>query len=189
MAKSLRGHFLIANRRMRDRNFFKTVVLIAEHGKNGAMGIVLNRPSSITIANALAGHFQLPEDTDCVYFGGPVEEQALFILHDQTGLEEQDAPVVPGVYVASSPVAFSDVMQRVEKGDPSIRYRVFSGCSGWSRGQLEQEISRNDWHVVAAPEKLIFSDCPYSLWEDAMQHFRSTHAIVPGIADQSGDLN
>ncbi|MCH7689208.1 MAG: YqgE/AlgH family protein, partial [Planctomycetes bacterium] len=61
MCDSLRGQYLIAGKQLRDPNFFKTVVLIVEHGEDGAMGLVVNRPSSVTVGHALSEHFKLPE--------------------------------------------------------------------------------------------------------------------------------
>ena len=82
MVKNLRGSYLIAGRHLKDPNFFRTVVLIVEHNETGSMGLVLNRPTDVEVRNALAGHFELPEADYPVYYGGPVEPNALFLLHD-----------------------------------------------------------------------------------------------------------
>ena len=82
MPKSLRGQYLISGKWLRDPNFYKTVVLMVEHNAQGAMGLVVNRPSSVTVAHALSEHFNLPETDDLVYVGGPVEPSALFVLHN-----------------------------------------------------------------------------------------------------------
>ena len=92
---------MIAAKRLRDPNFYKTVVLMVEHGADGAMGLVINRPSSVTFAHALSEHFKLPETDDLVYVGGPVEPSALFILHNSAELDRKESPLIPGVFVGS----------------------------------------------------------------------------------------
>src|SRR3989304_1996646 len=120
MPNSLRGQFLIAGKRLRDPNFARTVVLIVEHGSEGAMGLVVNRPSSVTVAHALCEHFNIPETDDLVYVGGPVEPQNLFILHNAGHLDENENPVVPGLYVGSSPEVFETVVRSAAASEPSL---------------------------------------------------------------------
>ena len=111
MSDSLRGQFLIAGYRLRDSNFFKTAVLIVEHNAQGAMGVIVNRPSDETVTETLAGHFDLPETGDVVYQGGPVEPAALFIVHDG-GIDQPDEPeIVPGIFVASSAETFERIVR------------------------------------------------------------------------------
>ena len=121
MPESLRGHFLIAGPRLRDPNFFKTAVLIIEHSDEGAMGLVVNRPSSVTVANALAGHFDLPQTEDYVFVGGPVDPNALFIIHNAAELSGGELPIAPGVFVGTNSDVFSEV---IERGLCSARSRV-----------------------------------------------------------------
>ncbi len=141
MNNSLRGQFLIANKHLKNTNFYKTVVLIVEHGDDGAMGVVVNRPSSVKVAHALAEHFDLPDDDNVVYLGGPVEPGALFILHNAPQLDENEKPVVPGLYVASSAEIFENIVQAAAGGEVGLNYRVFCGCAGWAPGQLEGELA------------------------------------------------
>jgi putative transcriptional regulator len=181
MPKSLRGQFVIATRRLRDPNFFRSVVLIVEHGSEGAMGLVVNRPSSVTVARALEGHFELPETGDLVYVGGPVEPAALFILHNSDDLDSSERPVVPGVYIGSSGTIFEQVVQSAESGDSEMRFRVLSGCAGWSPGQLEGEVSRGDWLVRPATAALTFSPNPYEVWEAVCGLISSDLGLIPSV--------
>jgi putative transcriptional regulator len=168
MADSLRGCFLVAGCQLRDPNFFKTAVLMIEHGSDGAMGLVINRPSSITVSNALAGQIDLPTVDDLVYVGGPVEPAALIILHGESddAISDPDEPaVVPGLYVASSADVFERIVSSLGGQDVPMKYRVFSGCAGWGPGQLEGELARGDWFVVPASAALVFHDDPYAVWD------------------------
>jgi putative transcriptional regulator len=142
------------------------------------MGLVVNRPSSITVATALSGHFDLPEKNDLVYFGGPVEPAALVIVHDGSECDPGELPVVPGLYVASSAEAFENVIRAAANDEP-VQYRIFSGCAGWGGGQLESELARGDWMVHEADESFVFHDDPYCVWEELVNAVSARHRLVP----------
>jgi putative transcriptional regulator len=184
MSDSLRGHYLIAGKRLKDSNFFKTVVLMVEHGSEGAMGLVVNRPSSVTVAHALSEHFKLPETDDLVYVGGPVDPSALFILHNEAMLDQSETPVVPGLFVGSSAEVFETVVRSSVEGNPELRFRIFSGCAGWAPGQLEGELSRGDWYQHPASVERVFNDDPYDVWDDLLHQVYKAHRILP---EQPGD--
>jgi putative transcriptional regulator len=180
MADSLRGHFLIAGRGMRDPNFFQTVVLIVGHGSEGAMGVVVNRPSGLTVAEALSKHFELPETGAMVHVGGPVEHNALFILHNAADLDGGESPVIDGLYVGNSPETFENIITRAAENASDLRYRVYFGCAGWAADQLEGELGRNDWHVMPASVDYVFHPEPYTVWELALNEFRRENPLVRG---------
>ncbi len=179
MAESLRGKFLIAGCKLRDPNFFKTVVLIIEHGEDGAMGLVVNRPSSITVSNALAGQFSLPETGEPVYVGGPVEPAALFILHSCEDFDPDEEAIVPGLYVASSADVFSDVVKSSAMGESDCQFRIFSGCAGWAPQQLEGELARGDWFVAPATSETVFYVDPYGLWDTLLDQVYRANRLLP----------
>lgn len=182
MSHCLCGHYLVAGRRLHDANFYRTVVLIVEHGSEGAMGLVVNRPSSVTVAHALSEHFQLPETDDVVYLGGPVEPGALFVLHNAPELDEAERPVVPGLYVGSSAGVFENVVRSCACADNSdVRFRIFSGCAGWAPGQLESELARGDWHVVPATAESLFDSDPYELWDEQLHCFFERNRMLPHL--------
>ncbi len=179
MLDCLRGKFLIAGKNLRDPNFFKTVVLMVEHGEQGAMGLVINRPSSVGVSHALSEHFNLPTMEDLVFVGGPVEPSALFIIHNDGVLDTSEREVVPDVFVGSSPSVFESIVAQVADGDHSLRFRIFSGCAGWGPGQLESEMARGDWHIIDATSLLTFHEDPYDMWDDAMRTFQQFHQLLP----------
>ncbi|MBX3443363.1 MAG: YqgE/AlgH family protein [Planctomyces sp.] len=178
MSESLKGQLLIAGYRLRDANFFKTAVLLVEHSDTSAMGLVINRPSSITVANALAGHFEFPEGNELVYVGGPVEPAALFILHDSIKHGSEEEHVAPGLYVASCAESFEGVIEAAVNDDP-LRCRVYSGCAGWGPGQLEEELGRGDWMLLDDPEDFVFHDDPYCVWEELVNAVYARHRLLP----------
>jgi putative transcriptional regulator len=185
MDASLRGHFLIAGPRLRDQNFFKTVVLMVEHNDEGAMGLVVNRPSSVTVANALSGHFHLPPTADVVYVGGPVEPNALFIAHGALPERSVESPVVPGLYVATNSDVFEEVVERALGGDHSeeIPFRIYCGCAGWGPQQLEGELARGDWFTQPASAEFVFHEDPYCVWEQLVNLVYETHRLLPHTCD------
>lgn len=179
MTDTLKGQFLIAARSLRDPNFFKTVVLIVEHDQNGAMGVVINRPSAVTVKKALAQHFELPETNNMVYVGGPVEPRGLFILHDTGSLNDDPLPVVPGVYVGNGPNVFEQIVGSLIEGQTNITFRIFSGCSGWAPGQLEGELERGDWYTNTAVAEDVFEADPYQIWDDQLHAVYRSHRLLP----------
>lgn len=165
MLKSLKGHFLIASRKLYDQNFYRSVVLIVEHNKEGATGLVVNRPSSFSITNALSRYFEMPKLEDMVFVGGPVEPNGMFALHNADDLENAQDAIVPRLFMGSSPEVFEQVIWRISEGDPHLDFRIFFGCAGWAPLQLESEIYRMDWLTTPATAEDIFEIDPYDLWD------------------------
>lgn len=179
MEQSLRGYFLIAGPKLRDPNFFKTVVLIVEHGPEGAMGLVINRPSSMKLTQALTGHLELPDSPDLVYVGGPVEPNALFVIHNCPNLDPDERPVIPGVYMGSSAEVFEDVVCDGPDGPHRLKYRVYSGCSGWGPGQLEGELEQGDWLTLPAECAFVYRADPYAVWDELVARAFEAKRILP----------
>ncbi len=178
---SLRGQYLVSAQHMKDPNFTRTVVLIVEHNDSGSMGLVLNRPTAVEVRTALSGHFELPEADAPVFFGGPVEAQALFLLHDSVEQAGGELPVLPGLFVAANADVFEKIVVTAAATD--TRYKVFAGCAGWGTGQLDGELSRGDWHVSPADVETVFTGDPYALW-DQLNETLARHPLFP---DASGD--
>ncbi len=174
---------MIAGPRLRDPNFFKTAVLMIEHGDEGALGIIINRPSSVSIANALGGHFELPHTDDVVYVGGPVEPNALFIVHSADELSNGEPPILPGIYVGTNPEVFEEVVQRALCDEDGLPFRVYCGCAGWAPEQLESEINRGDWFATPANMDSLFDDDPYEVWDELVKEVYETHRLLPHTSD------
>lgn len=178
MPQSLKGQFLIAARHLNDPNFFKTVVLIIDHGEEGAMGLVVNRPSCLSVATALSHEFDLSSSEEMVHFGGPVDREALFIIHN---CDEDDCcrEVVPGVVTVGSSEEFQSVLSGVQEEDPALAFRIFHGCAGWSTDQLEGEIERGDWLILPASSEATFHEDPYELWDLCLAQVYRSNRILP----------
>jgi len=185
---NLQGQLLVAAKHLLDPNFFKTVVLIIENNDNGAMGVVINRPSDIDVSHALSGHLEVQKLDDTVFYGGPVEPGGLIVLHDRGDLAESEA-VVPGVYVPTRADVFEEVIRAAQQEPGSTMFRVYNGCAGWSPGQLESEMDRGDWYLVPADSETVFSEDPYSLWEQMIAQVAVTRQNFINQAVENPELN
>lgn len=179
MSKSLRGNCLVAAKSLRDPNFHKTVVLLLEHGEQGATGLIVNRPSSIKVSHALSAIFNLPEMEDVVFVGGPVEPSALLMLHNAELFQDSEASPVPGLYVGGSAESFEQVLMNCGTGTDQPHFRIFSGYSGWGPDQLEGEIDRGDWLIHPGCCDLLFRADPYEVYDVVLQKIFETKRLLP----------
>ncbi|MBW7925028.1 MAG: YqgE/AlgH family protein [Burkholderiaceae bacterium] len=150
------NQFLIAMPSLSDSNFGGAVVFIAEHSPKGALGLVINRPMQIDLAT-LFERIDLkleiaPLASAPVLFGGPVQMDRGFVLHEPVGEWNSTVTVGDGLGLTSS----KDVLEAVAEGTGPQRMIVTLGYAGWGPGQLEEEIGRNSWLSVPATSELIF---------------------------------
>jgi putative transcriptional regulator len=149
---SLRGQLLIASASLLDPNFRRTVVLVAEHGEEGAMGLVLNRPSPTEVAEAVPALEVVVDPGASLYLGGPVQPESVVVLGEFREPDEA-AVVVAGrigfMAADAEPEAVADATDRV---------RVYAGYAGWTTGQLEEEIDEGSWIVEPARPDDVFGD-------------------------------
>ena len=153
---NLTDHFLIAMPAMADPNFTRTLTYIAEHNENGAMGIIVNRPTDMRLATLFERidiPFEQPDFADLpVYFGGPVQSDRGFVLHRPAGDWHSTLRVSDSVALTSS----RDVLQAIgAQGEPR-EVLVTLGYAGWAAGQLEQELMDNAWLTVPADMSIVF---------------------------------
>ena len=179
MTVSLQGSFLISAHHLRDPNFYRSVVLLLEHNSESAMGLVVNRPTGTTIGKALAQHDPVNGIDAPVFCGGPVEQNALFVLHNCLTLGQQDQEVAPGLFLAGSENSFDEVVRKKAPPDRHILFRLISGYAGWGAGQLESEMARGDWNVLPSTGSLLLDEDPYTLWEVCMRRLHRLIRILP----------
>jgi putative transcriptional regulator len=163
---------LIAGPTLEDPNFWRTVVLIVEHSDEGALGLVLNRPSQSTVGEAVPQLVTVTDAEDEVLVGGPVGQEAVIVLAD---FEDPDAAALiafdsVGVLAGGSP---DD-----DLGLGVRRARVFAGHSGWGPGQLDSELERGDWILEPAQYADAFTAEPTELWTEVLQRKGGSYALV-----------
>ena len=174
MAESLRGSLLIAGPQLLDPNFRRTVVLVADHGDEGAMGVILNRPSGMSVADAAPDLEPLVGPATPIFAGGPVQPTSGVVLAEIT---EADEPIVEDVVLVPGLNELADLI------DGAGRVRVFAGYAGWGPGQLEDEMARDDWIVEPARSDDVFSDSPETLWESVLERKGGQFALVARMPD------
>jgi putative transcriptional regulator len=155
----LTNQFLIAMPGMADQNFAGSVVYLCEHTDKGALGLVINKPIAITLAN-LFEKVELPLNRaelagQPVFFGGPVQTERGFVLHEQQdeGSAYNSTLAIPG---GLGMTTSKDVLEALSGGAGPKKLLITLGCSGWSPGQLEDELGRNGWLTVDADPAIIF---------------------------------
>lgn len=153
---NLTNHFLLAMPGMADSNFGGAVVFVAEHSAKGALGLVINRPMELEL-HSLFERIDLkleigPLRDAPVFFGGPVQTDRGFVLHQPLGTWNSTVSVNDSLGLTSS----KDVLEAVASGNGPSRLLVTLGYAGWGPGQLEDEISRNAWLTVPADPAVIF---------------------------------
>jgi putative transcriptional regulator len=162
-SKSLAGSLLLAHPALRDPNFKRTVILMSVHNSDGAMGVVLNRPTDRKLGD-LNGEFSLgPLASIPVFHGGPVQTEQLILAAWQ--------PHEDGfkLYFGIEP---DKAMELVT--EPGVQLRAFLGYSGWTGGQLEGELKQNTWVTTPVPGDLLLHAQDDGLWR----------AVLGGIGDE-----
>ena len=157
------GTLLVAAPTLTDPNFSRSVVFVIDHRPAGTLGVVLNRPSEVSVADVLPTWGPHTTTPHAVFVGGPVEQRtALCLAALRTG---EDPARTGGVVGVRGPVALVDLDGDPDDLAPRVRgLRVFAGYAGWDRGQLDGEIGRGDWYVVPALPDDVLAPPGYDLW-------------------------
>lgn len=172
---SLAPGFLIASPPLGDPNFDRTVVLLALHNEDGALGFVVNRTAPLTLGELLmhAGYGEERDDPTPVWYGGPVQPQSAWVVLDDPGLEPTEGVIEVGsrLRVSSSREQFDRLAEEsaarpAGTSDPSRRM-VLLGYSGWAPDQLEAEIAQGAWLPVGLDESILFEVAADLRWEKA----------------------
>lgn len=162
MAVPLRpGIFLVATPALEDSNFIHTVILLISYGKDGTVGLVINRPAGLSLQQVLPDLKGIEKRSLPLYLGGPVSRNSLYVLFTS------DHPP-PGAQKVFDRIYFSDrkdvITPLLQEQDLSNKVRVYAGLAGWFHGQLEQEVRRGAWVTMEADQKMVFTDNPLSIW-------------------------
>lgn len=175
MPESLRGHLLLAAPSLFDPNFRRTVVFIAEHTDEGAMGLVLNRPADAFVEDTVPDLVAYAEDPGApVYVGGPVQPEAVIVI------AEFDDPSLSPAIVLEDDVGFvpADAADHDLLAAATRRARVFAGHSGWGPGQLEGELGERAWIVEPAIRDDVFTEDPDGLWSTVMRRKGGEYRLI-----------
>ncbi|RUO75740.1 YqgE/AlgH family protein [Pseudidiomarina taiwanensis] len=168
--ESLQNHFIIAMPNLEDPFFQRSVTYICEHNDEGAMGVVINHPIDVQVADLLqqleikiASH-DTPALQQHVYAGGPLARDRGFVLHRPSEKTWRSSlQISPEVVITTS----TDVLEDIAAGDFEQDYLITLGYAGWEAGQLEQELADNSWLTCAADAEVLFNTTAAERWQKA----------------------
>ena len=169
---SLRGQLLIASPVLEDPNFHRTVILVTEHTDEGAMGVVLNRPSPAEVGEAVPELSDLAGEDAPIWVGGPVQTEALILLAEFRDRGAAAAIVVADVELVSAEVETEELVEATR------RARVFAGYSGWGPGQLEAELEEESWIVEPPVPAELFAPDAENLWSAVLERKGGRFALL-----------
>jgi putative transcriptional regulator len=168
----LRGQLLVATPPLADPNFDGSVVLLLEHGEDGALGIVINRPSDASLATVLPEWYAHASEPAVVFSGGPVAPEAVIAL--ARGGHEG---AIGWVSVLGEVGTVDVGGEPADLDFPLDALRVFVGYAGWAAGQLEDELAHEAWFVIPLLRTDPFSENPEHLWRDVLRRQRGRVAM------------
>ena len=172
MEQSLAGQLLLASPALHDPNFRRTVVLVSLHSAEGAIGVVLNRPSQVPVGEAVPQLERAVAEHEPVYFGGPVQPSSIVLVAEFVD------PAMAGLLVLGRigfPAPDADIDELTEA---TARGRVFAGFAGWGEGQLDAEIEQGDWIAHRALPDDVFTDLPEELWSTVLTRKGGGYALI-----------
>lgn len=155
------GMLLVARPELPDPRFRETVILLVQHGPEGSVGLILNRPSRLTLAEVLTELPAAPGAGEVLSYGGPVAPRVFVVLVQVRGEPPEPSQKVLGNVYLTGTGQFADWF---EKNRAQATYRVFAGYGGWSPGQLEKEMIRGDWQLLPVDERMLFAEDMTGLW-------------------------
>jgi putative transcriptional regulator len=169
------GTLLVASGELGDPNFSRSVVLLLRHDDNGAIGVVINRVTSLVPAKVfpeLADN--LGKYSGTLYRGGPLAPgRVLFLVRGLAAATVQGPEIVDKVFLSADPESLAGIT-RLATGPDELR--IYAGHAEWTAGQLENELKHGAWNVVPATADLVFGDTPQKLWEQLATRAAETTA-------------
>lgn len=168
----LAGQLLLASPALSDPNFRRSVVLIGVHNGEGAMGVVLNRPSETTVAEAVPMLEPAVALEEPVYVGGPVQPTSVVVL-------AEFLDPTPAALLVTGRIGFPSNETDIDGlAEVTVRRRVFAGYAGWRGGQLDEELANGDWIVHPARPDDVFTDTPEELWAAVLRRKGGSYALL-----------
>ncbi len=161
-----KGMFLVASRGLVDPNFRRSVVLLVAHDEDGAMGVIVNRRTDLTLSTVLPDIEELADRPDQLFVGGPVASTQIILLLRAADPPRNSQHVFNDVYFSGS---LTTLMDYLEDQDLVGAMHAYAGYAGWAPGQLEGELERGDWNLVSADAETVFSESPEEMWPELIR--------------------
>lgn len=168
-----KGILLVASKDMRDPNFRQTVLLLTDHGRQGTIGVILNRPMQTGLDLLFPDTPGVLNEQDRLYFGGPVSRHTLVFIYRAPSKANEALHMVDDIYMSMSAEILGGLLRREA---PTQDLRIFRGYAGWAAGQLKAEIARGAWHVLKADPEVVFGKAPEKLWQEMINRATALEA-------------
>jgi putative transcriptional regulator len=169
---SVRGQLLVAGPALLDPNFWRTVVLMVEHNDDGALGLVLNRPSETSVGEAVPQLSELLDPAQQLFIGGPVQPSAVIVLAEFEDPTDAALLAFDDVGVLGTGPSEEELTAGIRAG------RAFLGHAGWGPGQLDGELERGDWILEPAKLEDAFAAEARRLWSEVLTRKGGSYALV-----------
>jgi putative transcriptional regulator len=141
-------------------------VLLIEYDAKGALGLIVNRPTKVQLGDLLPGIEEFKERADIVYVGGPVSKNQVIVLMRSVQQPREAGRVFADTYVSSSMETLKEAVSMSLEGGS---FHTFVGYAGWGPGQLDDEVSRGDWHVSPGEEAIVFDRASEEIWPELIE--------------------
>ncbi len=174
------GNILLAEPFMLDPNFKRSAILIAENNPEGTTGFIINKTLDIKIHELVAG---FPESQAQVYFGGPVATDSLHFIHNMGDLVDATHEVCPGVFWGGDFEKLKFLMKTEVIKDNNVKF--FVGYSGWSEGQLAEELLEGSWIVDKMDTNYLFKMRPFNLWQTILHKKGNTYTVIAQMPEST----
>lgn len=174
-----KGTLLVANRYLADPHFVRTVVLLVDYGAQGAMGLVINRPTNVRLADVFPTIGPLRRRPDRLYIGGPVAPEQIILLLRTDRRLKQVAHVFANVFLSGSEATLKQLLAELDRSES---FHAYVGYAGWAPGQLEDEVSRGDWRLVSPDSSILFDVEPSEIWHELLRRSSGLWVYYRGVS-------
>ena len=178
LSEPVQGSLLISEPFLVDSYFKRSVVLLSEHDDKGTLGFILNKPTDVTLNEAVD---DFPDFKVPLYFGGPVETDTLFYIHTVGHLLEGAKEILNGIYWGGDYDQLKFLIDTKQIRPDQIRF--YAGYSGWEPKQLDNELKEKSWLVFDANKQFTFADDPRSLWSQVLRSMGNEYAILANFPE------
>lgn len=161
-----KGKFLVASRELSDPNFSESVILLLDYNHNGAVGVIINRPTEVPLATLLPEIKVLQKRKDMAYLGGPVARHMLMLLARAAHPPHDAQLVFSDTYLVPQK---EDLEHLVPSNAGKTTLRAYVGYAGWTAGQLDMEVARGGWHIVPADAAFVFDKAATDVWPELIR--------------------
>jgi putative transcriptional regulator len=169
---SLTGQLLIATPGLRDPNFARTVIAVAGHHDEGALGVILNRRAQASVSETVPDLAEIVDTGERLHLGGPVQDDSIVVMAEFEDPDEAHLVITGAIGLVSERTQIDRLAEL-----PGRR-RAFAGYAGWSPGQLDAEVERDDWFLCDALPDDLFSEDPDALWSQVLDRMGGEYRLV-----------